>query len=546
MVVRRRRLILALTCVFVVVAGVAGVNVFERLGRRGFDDPGSESVRARQVLEDELHAGDPDVVLLVDAGEAGVDDPAVVSAGEALTEELASRTGRVGRFLLVARTVHRRCGTMRDARRSSSSTSPAPSEEVADAATALVEDRTGRDGPLTIGVGGREAVAAAITDQVRGRPRAGRADRRARSRSCCCVSCSAACGRRAAAGGRARGARRHVPRAVPRRRSCHRRLGLRPQPDDGARARPGHRLQPVHRLPLPGGAAGRARPRTTPCVRTVRTAGRTVAFSALTVAVSLAALLVFPLSFLRSFAYAGVAVVVLAGAGRVDRPAGPARRPRHRGSTRCACCTAPARSRSTEGFWHRMATSVMRRPVPIATAVVAVLLVLGARSSASSFGLPDDRVLPGATPVRRSSTTSSATELRRRTRRALRSWRPTADVARPPIDAYADRLSRSTASPGSTPSPASTSTARSVRAPRCRARSERLADATCLSVVPAVEPMSAEGEARGTTDPRRRRAVRRAVGGPVGRARRRQGGALRPPAARARRSSPSPPSCCCS
>ena len=37
-------------------------------------------------------------------------------------------------------------------------------------------------------------------------------------------------------------------------------------------------------------------------VRTTQTAGRTVLFSAATVAVSLAALLVFPLYFLRSFA----------------------------------------------------------------------------------------------------------------------------------------------------------------------------------------------------------------------------------------------------
>ena len=48
--------------------------------------------------------------------------------------------------------------------------------------------------------------------------------------------------------------------------------------------------------------------------RTVQTAGRTVAFSAVTVAASLCALLVFPLAFLRSFAYAGVAVAFLAGA----------------------------------------------------------------------------------------------------------------------------------------------------------------------------------------------------------------------------------------
>lgn len=47
---------------------------------------------------------------------------------------------------------------------------------------------------------------------------------------------------------------------------------------------------------------------------TLRTAGRTVLFSSLTVAVSLAAMLVFPQYFLRSFAYAGIAVVLLAAA----------------------------------------------------------------------------------------------------------------------------------------------------------------------------------------------------------------------------------------
>ncbi|MCB0972580.1 MAG: MMPL family transporter, partial [Acidimicrobiales bacterium] len=47
--------------------------------------------------------------------------------------------------------------------------------------------------------------------------------------------------------------------------------------------------------------------------RTVLTAGRTVLFSALTVAASLCALLVFDIAFLRSFAYAGLAVAALAG-----------------------------------------------------------------------------------------------------------------------------------------------------------------------------------------------------------------------------------------
>src|SRR3970040_2171881 len=52
-------------------------------------------------------------------------------------------------------------------------------------------------------------------------------------------------------------------------------------------------------------------------IRTVQTAGRTVLFSAGTVAVSLAAMLVFPLAFLRSFGYAGIAVVALAAVGAV-------------------------------------------------------------------------------------------------------------------------------------------------------------------------------------------------------------------------------------
>src|SRR5205823_12669765 len=48
---------------------------------------------------------------------------------------------------------------------------------------------------------------------------------------------------------------------------------------------------------------------------TVKTAGRTVAFSALTVAAAMSALLLFPLAFLRSFAYAGISVVAVSCAG---------------------------------------------------------------------------------------------------------------------------------------------------------------------------------------------------------------------------------------
>ena len=58
-------------------------------------------------------------------------------------------------------------------------------------------------------------------------------------------------------------------------------------------------------------AAGRRRPRRRRGTRS-RTAGRTITFSAATVAAALAALLVFPQYFLRSFAYAGIGVVAIA------------------------------------------------------------------------------------------------------------------------------------------------------------------------------------------------------------------------------------------
>ena len=44
-------------------------------------------------------------------------------------------------------------------------------------------------------------------------------------------------------------------------------------------------------------------------IRTMATAGRTVLFSATTVALSMAAMVLFPMYFLKSFAYAGVATV---------------------------------------------------------------------------------------------------------------------------------------------------------------------------------------------------------------------------------------------
>ncbi|HEY2297035.1 MAG TPA: MMPL family transporter, partial [Jatrophihabitans sp.] len=136
--------------------------------------------------------------------------------------------------------------------------------------------------------------------------------------------------------------------------------------------------------------------------RTMQTAGRTVLFSALTVGLSLAALMVFPVFFLRSFAYAGIAVVALATAAalvllpamltllgkRVDAwdLRVLARRVLHR--------PTPAPKTVEQSFWYRFAKRVMRRALPVGLIVTAVLVALGLPFLHASFGYPDDRVLP--------------------------------------------------------------------------------------------------------------------------------------------------------
>jgi RND superfamily putative drug exporter len=124
--------------------------------------------------------------------------------------------------------------------------------------------------------------------------------------------------------------------------------------------------------------------------RTMQTAGRTVAFSAGTVMISLCALVLFPMPYLRSFAFAGVAVVGLAAVvsivvlpallavlgprvekGRIFKP-----------------------KPDTGRFWRAQTRRVMRHPVVYAIAASALLVLLAVPFLRVSLGLTDDRVVP--------------------------------------------------------------------------------------------------------------------------------------------------------
>ncbi|MFE6775772.1 MMPL family transporter [Streptomyces sp. NPDC057702] len=138
----------------------------------------------------------------------------------------------------------------------------------------------------------------------------------------------------------------------------------------------------------------------------LRTAGRTVVFSAVTVALALAALLVFPFYFLRSFAYAGIPTALLAAAVSVTFLPALLKALGHRiekgrvGRRKPPVEEAAAHGGEVEGFWHRLALTVMRFPVPVATAVIALLLFLGAPFLDLRMSLADERVLPSHTHSR--------------------------------------------------------------------------------------------------------------------------------------------------
>ena len=130
--------------------------------------------------------------------------------------------------------------------------------------------------------------------------------------------------------------------------------------------------------------------RRTALTRTMATAGRTVLFSAVTVALSLSALVVFPMYFLKSFAYSGIATVAFAaGAAVIVTPAAIVVL-----GDRLVRRGGPAPKRIERQFWYRSTTFVMRRAIPIGTAIVVLLVMLGTPFLHIRFGNPDDRVLP--------------------------------------------------------------------------------------------------------------------------------------------------------
>jgi len=389
-IVRFRLLIVIAGLLAFGAAGAVGGGVAESLSNGGFEDPAAESVAAAELLESEFGVSDPAVVLVVSAPSGSVDDPEVQAAGIQLTEELAGEPG------VTAASSYWTLGGAAPLRSVDGNralvfaTIAGGDGEMLLSAGDIAEEYRGSHLGLDIAVGGVGPLFAEVQETIEAD--LVRAELIAFPITALLLvlifGSVVAASLPLLIGGFAIVGTFFVLQVLTGftevsifALNLTTALGLGLAID--------YSLFIVSRYReelAAGGAPGDA------IVRTVQTAGRTVLFSAGTVAVSLSAMLVFNLAFLRSFGYAGIAVVALAALGavvvlpallallghRVDRLRIRRVRPVAEGN----------------GIWHRIATGVMRRPIPIATVAVLVLAVLGAPFLGVELGSSDDRVLP--------------------------------------------------------------------------------------------------------------------------------------------------------
>ncbi|MDJ1640687.1 MMPL family transporter [Streptomyces pakalii] len=422
-VTARPRLALLAALVITALAVFAGSGVADRMGSGGWQAPDAESTYATEVLAREFPASQPNLLLLVDSGSAGVDDPAVAAEAARLAERLKAEPGisGVGSYWETASPALR----SEDGREAIIAARIGGDEKTAgETLDRLAPAFAGERGPVTVSLGGPVAVQHEMQTIIQ--EDLLRAELIALPvtlvllvmvfGSAVAAMLPLAVGIVAILGTNAvlRGLTEFTDVSVFAM-NLTTALGLGLAID--------YALFIVRRFreELATGADTRTAVGTT-----LRTAGRTVLFSALTVAVSLSAMLVFPQYFLRSFAYAGIAVVLLAAAAAlILLPAalvllGPRinsldlRRLLHRRKKAGAAgadpqgATAGGPGAGSAGGadaspgrgWAWLAALVMRRAPVFAIVTTVGLLLLGLPFLGVKFGTADDRQLPASAESR--------------------------------------------------------------------------------------------------------------------------------------------------
>ncbi len=412
LLLRRRRVVLLVAVLLALVGGALSATLFDKMKAGGFDDPGAESGRAADVLAEDFGREDMNLALLVRAQDS-VDDPAAAAAGEELSRRLAEEDGveEVFSYWLADRAPQLRSGNGDKAL-----ILAAVGGDDTEAGKRLTELEPRFEGEqaggLHVEIGGtaminRELGELAERDAVRGEMLAfpvllvilvlifGSLMAAALPLIVGVITILLSMGMLWALAG--------VTDLSVFAVNVVTLLGLGLAVD--------YSLLMVNRY-REELAAGRE---PAAAIRVMMlSAGRTVVFSAVTVAVTLAGLAWFPLLALRSMSYAGIAVAVLTAVVTLTvLPAllallGP-RVESGRLFRRGRQGPAPGAAGGVEhGFWHRLASFVMRRPVPVATLGVLVLLLLGSPFLGIKLGSADERGLPESSAGRQVAETLRA------------------------------------------------------------------------------------------------------------------------------------------
>ncbi|MFJ9814531.1 MMPL family transporter [Streptomyces sp. NPDC101151] len=393
-VTARPRLSLLVALVLTALAVLAGSGVADHLGSGGWEDPAAESTYATKALEREFPDSQPNLLLLVDSGRASVDDPAVAAEARGLAERLATEQGvtGVGSYWrtkspgLRAKDGHEALIAAR-----------ITGDENAMGRTLdrIAPHYRGTHGTVQVKVGGIVAVRHEMQTIIK--EDLTRAEMIALPitlvllvmvfGSAIAALLPLGIGIVAILGTNAvlRGLTSFTDVSV---------FALNLTTALGLGLAIDYALFIVRRYreELSTGADP-----LTAVGTTLRTAGRTVLFSALTVAVSLAAMMVFPQYFLRSFAYAGIAVVLLAAAAALILLPAALILLGHRVNSldlRRLLGREPKPSGTEGTAWARTATLVMRRAPLFALGTTALLVLLGLPFTGVKFGTADDRQLP--------------------------------------------------------------------------------------------------------------------------------------------------------
>ena len=395
-IVKHRKRVFITYLITVVVTGVIGAGMFGSLKSQGYDDLGSDSAAVDSILREDFNATDASMILIIDTGDA-IDDPASVAAATKITDDVAVQEN------VKSVISYWNSGNLSELKSKDGKAGLAMvyfeseiSDEAAAATASYLQTKYDQDqnGTRTY-VGGIEVLYNSINTQIENDLK--KAELIAVPLNI--IMLLIVFGAAVAAG---------LPMVVA--------LGsiagsffvlyIMTQFTDvsifalnlitglGLGLGIDYALLIVNRFRE---ELARTNDVNASIIRTVTTAGKTVFSSGVTVALVLASMLLFPQYFLKSFAYAGVSVVLFAVLASVIALPAVLAMLGHK-VDKFKIRRGNLQPKET-GAWSWLAANVMKRPVAITLGTMTVLLALTSPAFNAKFSQVDDRVLPASNPA---------------------------------------------------------------------------------------------------------------------------------------------------